>query len=65
VYPVIVEPPLLIGADHVTVAIASPTVATTFSGIDGAVAAIAGITLFVAAEGDDDPMALIAVTVNV
>ena len=55
-------PPVLPGAVKVTVACALPAVAVP---IVGAVGTVAGVTLFDAADGALEPMALLAFTVNV
>ena len=56
------EPPLLLGALNVTVASPFPRVAVPMVGASGAVA---GVTLFEAADADPVPTAFVAVTVNV
>ena len=63
VYPVIAEPPVLEGAFHETDACPLPGVATTPVGESGTVAA--GVTALEAAEAEEVPIALVAVTVNV
>ena len=55
-------PPLLAGALKVTLACVLPGVAFTFVGAPGTVA---GVTLFDAADGALDPIALVATTRNV
>jgi hypothetical protein len=62
VYPVIVEPPSDVGADHFTVACALPDVATTEV---GAVGTVAGSTATDARLGDESPILFVATTVNV
>ena len=62
VYPVIAEPPLSVGAVHVTVACVFPDVAPTAVGATGT---IEGITAAEAAEATEVPRILVAVTVNV
>jgi hypothetical protein len=55
-------PPLLLGAENVTVALPGPAVALTFVGMPGTVA---GITAFDDAEGKLLPTLLVAVTAKV
>jgi hypothetical protein len=62
VYDVIAAPPFEDGADHVTVADASPAVADTAVGAPGTVA---GTTVFDGADAGPGPALLAAVTVNV
>lgn len=58
-----VEPPLLVGALNVTVALVLLPVALTFVGAFGAIGA--GMTLFDATDATLVPIALVAVTVKV
>ena len=62
VYPVMTEPPLLGGADHVTTTCVFPRVPLTFVGASGVVI---GITDAEADEALESPAALDATTVNV
>jgi hypothetical protein len=62
VYPVIAEPPLLTGAENVTVAWATPAVAVPIIGGPGTVE---GVTEFEAELAEPVPLAFVAVTVNV
>jgi hypothetical protein len=59
---VIALPPLLSGGVKLTLAWAFPPVAVTAVGAPGTVA---GVTLFDAVDGELDPAALVATTVNV
>lgn len=65
-YPVIAEPPVDDGADHVAVAVrappALPRVAVPMIGAPGTVASAAGVTVFDDAESSDEPMLLTALT---
>ena len=63
VYPVIVAPPSLAGADHDTVAEPSPATAVGWPGAPGAAAV--GVTAAVAAEAAPTPALDVAVTVKV
>jgi hypothetical protein len=62
VYPVIADPPLLVGAVHDTTAEALPAAATAPVGAPGTVL---GVTAALANDAGDVPAALAAVTVNV
>jgi len=62
VYPVITEPPLLDGADHVTTTCVLPRVPLTLVGTSGVVI---GVTDADADEELESPAALAAMTVNV
>lgn len=62
VYPVMVEPPLLAGAVHVTAAWVFLGVAVTAVGAPGTVF---GVTAELAADAAEVPAALVAVTLNV
>ena len=64
VYPVMSEPPLLVGAVQVTVACLLPGVALTRVGAPGTVVGVIALGVIVF-EADEVPVALVAVTVNV
>ena len=55
-------PPLIVGADQVTFALAFPPTATT---VVGGFGFVAGTTAAVAVDGTDGPTLFIAITVNV
>jgi len=63
-YPVIEEPPLLVGAVHLTVADVLPAVTDPSVGAPGTVVA-EGLTELEAPDGFEVPAALVAVTVKV
>jgi hypothetical protein len=62
VYPVIGEPPSLVGGCHSIFAWASPAVATTSRGLLGRPSGVAGE---LESDGPDCPATLVAVTVKV
>jgi hypothetical protein len=62
VYPLIAVPPSLLGAVHVTLALASPAVADAPVGASGTFDAV---TAADAAEGPESPTVLVATTVKV
>lgn len=62
VYPVMAEPPLKAGADHVTLALLLPAEPATFVGASGTVA---GVAELLAVEAVLVPFAFVAVTVKV
>ncbi len=61
-YPVIVDPPLLTGADHATAALLSPGTTRTFV---GALGVVRGVTAADAKDGLLVPAPFVEVTVNV
>ena len=65
VYPVIAEPPSLIGAVNVTVAFSYPGTADTPVGAPGTVKDVEGVTEFEAELAGPVPIAFVAVTVKV
>ena len=65
VYPVIAEPPVLVGAVNATLALALPAEAVPIVGAPGTVTDGVGVTLFDAAEDGPDPTLFVAVTVKV
>ncbi len=67
VYPVIVAPPVELGAVHDTTlcALAAPVAVTRLSGGDGTPGVVLGVTELDASDALPVPLALVAVTVNV